>query len=144
VVASPEQNKAIAQRFFREVTADPEAVMEELLASDYIGHFPSTPPLDREGTKRVGTSLINAFGYQTTIEDQIAEGDRVATRWTLHGIHRAEFRGIAPTGTHVEVPGITIFRMADGKIAEHWISADFLGLVQQLGGIPGSESASGH
>jgi steroid delta-isomerase-like uncharacterized protein len=71
-----------------------------------------------------------------TVEDQLAEGDLVASRWTVRGTHRGELMGIAPTGKEIGLTGITIQRFANGKIAEEWWNWDTLGLMQQLGAIP--------
>jgi len=71
-----------------------------------------------------------------TVEDQVAEGDKVATRWTATGTHRGELMGIAPTGKRVTVTGIAITRVTNGKIVETWNNFDALGQLQQLGVIP--------
>jgi steroid delta-isomerase-like uncharacterized protein len=71
--------------------------------------------------------------FYSTIDDQIAEGDGVATRWTMHGTHEGEFRGIAPTGKQITVTAIGIFRFSDGKVVESWDNFDQLGMMRQLG-----------
>jgi steroid delta-isomerase-like uncharacterized protein len=71
-----------------------------------------------------------------TIEDMVAEGDKVATRMTSRGTHTGDFRGIAPTGKQFTVTGMDLFRIADGKIAEQWTNLDTLGVLQQLGVLP--------
>ena len=73
------------------------------------------------------------------IEDQIAEGDRVATRWVASGTHEGDLMGINPTGNRVTVAGMTIDRIADGQIAETWDNYDALGMMQQVGAIPSPE-----
>jgi predicted ester cyclase len=73
---------------------------------------------------------------QFTVEDEIAEGDKVTTRYTARGTHRGELMGMAPTGKHVTVTGIFISRVEEGKLAEMWLNWDALGLMQQLGVIP--------
>ena len=73
---------------------------------------------------------------QYTVEDQIAEGDKVVTRYTASGTHRGELMGIAPTGSRVEITGISITRVEDGKIEEIWETHDALGMMRQLGVIP--------
>ncbi len=75
-------------------------------------------------------------GYDIEVHDILADGDRVAVRGTFRGVHRGEFQGIAPTGRVVSVPLMLIYRIADGRIAEHWMSADSLSLLQQLGAAP--------
>ncbi len=73
---------------------------------------------------------------QITIEDQLAEGDMVATRWTARGTHQGELMGVPPSGNRVEVAGITISRIEGGKIEEDWDNYDALGMMQQIGAIP--------
>jgi steroid delta-isomerase-like uncharacterized protein len=80
--------------------------------------------------------LRQAFpDLQITVEDQIAEGDKVATRWRGRGTHQGDFLGIPSTGRPMEIAGITIFRLADGKIVESWGNPDNLGMLVQLGVI---------
>lgn len=71
--------------------------------------------------------------YAMETEDIIAEGDRVGVRFTIRGVHKGDFMGIPSTGRQIEVPGIIIYRIADGKIAEHWIQTDSMAMMQQLG-----------
>jgi predicted ester cyclase len=78
----------------------------------------------------------HAFGVRVTIEQQLAEGDCVATRYTLRGNHRAEFMGIPPTGNEVTVAGICISRLRDGMIVEEWEVSDTLGALRQIGALP--------
>ena len=78
---------------------------------------------------------------QTTIEDLIAEGDKVVKRYTIRGTHRGEFQGIPPTGKEVAFSSIEIDRMVDGKVSEHWFEMDLLGLMGQLGAIPDPEQS---
>ena len=78
--------------------------------------------------------------YELIAEDVIAEGDNVVVRGTFRGTHRGEFAGIAATNQEVEVPLIIIYRIEDGKIAEHWLQADVMGLMQQLGALPAPEA----
>ncbi len=75
-------------------------------------------------------------GYQIEVHDILADGDKVALRGTFRGVHRGEFQGMAPTGRTVAVPLMLIYRIAGGRIAEHWMNADVLGLLQQLGAAP--------
>jgi predicted ester cyclase len=70
------------------------------------------------------------------VEAQIAEGDMVATRWTACGTHDGDFQGVPPTGREVTLRGMTIFRIADGKLVEGWTNPDLLGVMQQIGAIP--------
>jgi predicted ester cyclase len=77
------------------------------------------------------------------VEDQIAEGDEVVTRWTGRGTHQGELFGVAPSGNQVELSGITISRFEGGKIAEDWTNSDTLSMMQQIGAVPSPEGAQG-
>jgi steroid delta-isomerase-like uncharacterized protein len=93
--------------------------------------------------KQLVTMYLAAFpDLHLTIEDQIAEGDKVVIRWTAHGTHKGNFMGIPPTGKEAVVTGITIDRFANGKTVEAWNNSDDLGLLQQLGVVPAPGQAS--
>ncbi len=133
-----EQNKKIARQVFEEIQSQGKTnLVDQIVANDYIGH---TPPKDfhgPEGAKQFEAMLRSGFpDLSVTVEDQLAEGDRVATRWTFRGTHHGEFQGIPPTGKQVTMKGITIFRIANGKLIEGWNRPDMLGMLQQLGALP--------
>lgn len=135
-----EQNKMLARRAVEEVWNRGDfAVVDELVASDIVVHA-STPAGEihgAEGIKQFYAALRKAFpDIHFTIEDQIAEGDRVVTRWTARATHTGEFQGIPPTGKQGRLTGIDIDRFANGKVVECWPNADELGLLQQLGVLP--------
>ena len=132
-----EENKAIARRFLDELWNQSNfGFVDQLLASDYDGHS-STVIRGPEGTMAFVPRLRNAFpDFQFSILGQIAEGDEVATRWTIRGTHTGEFQGVPPSGKPIEMTGITIFRIANGKLIEGWTNEDLLGLLQQLGAVP--------
>lgn len=112
---------------------------DELVAANAIGHDPALPQAAAgpEGVKEAARGYRAAFpDLRMTADDVLAQGDRVAVRWTARGTHRGELFGIAPTGKEATVTGITIDRWADGKIAESWTNWDTLGLLQQLGAVP--------
>jgi steroid delta-isomerase-like uncharacterized protein len=135
-----ETNKRVERRLMEEVWNQGHfAVVDELVAADYIGH--SSVPADethgREGYRDFYVALRQAFpDLHVTIDDQIAEGDRVVTRWTARGTHNGEFRGIPPTGNAAAITGITIDRVVDGKVVECWTNADDLGMMRVLGVVP--------
>jgi steroid delta-isomerase-like uncharacterized protein len=134
-----EQNKAIVRRLYEEIWDKGNlAVLDELHAVDAVDHNrpPGLPP-GREGVKQFFRMYLAAFpDVRMVIEDQVAEGDRVVTRWTATGTHKGELMGIPPTGKQVRVSGIDINRLEGGKIIESWGSSDQLGMMQQLGVIP--------
>jgi len=134
------ENKALARRLVEEAfNAGRLDVTDELVASDFVGHDPSLPEEVRgpAGVKEVIAGYRAAFpDIHVTIEDQIADGDRVVTRWRATGTHKGELMGMPATGKQATVTGITIDLIADGRIAESWDNWDTLGLMQQLGAIP--------
>ena len=108
-----------------------------------LPNVPGVPmPLDGAGWKTFIAAFLAGFpDFQLALEDVLAEGDRVGVRWTFRGTHQGEFMGIAPTGKRVSMSAIEINRVAGGKVAEHWVVLDQLGLLQQLGAIPGPGGA---
>jgi steroid delta-isomerase-like uncharacterized protein len=133
-----EQNKTLVRRVIEEVYNQGNlSVVDELAASDLLIHMTSQEIRGREGAKQYVVALRAGFpDLHMTIEDQIAEGDRVVTRWTARGTHTGQFQGIPPTGKEVRVAGTDIDRIADGKTVECWGHVDELGMLQQLGAIP--------
>ncbi len=136
---SVEQNKDLARRWLEGVWGKGNAALvDELAGTDFVWHW--APPglaSDREGYKQFLRMDFEAFAdVSCTIEDVVAEGDKVAGRWTWRGTHKGEFMGVAPTGTRVTLTGIGINRIVDGKIVEEWCEMDMLGLMQQLGAVP--------
>ncbi len=134
-----QEDKAQTRRFVEEVWGKGSlAVVEELLATSFVLHAPPpgvTP--DREGYKQWVSMTSAAYpDGHVTVEDMIAEGDKVVTRWSWRGTHKGEMWGIAPTGRQVTVRGISIDRLVGGKIVEEWIEMDNLGMMQQLGVVP--------
>ena len=141
---STEENKVNERRLVEEGwNQGNTAVFDELFAADYLGHDPSGPLHGPEGFKQFYATYRTAFpDTHLTIEDQIADQDTVASRWTATGTHQGPLMGIPPSGKRVRVTGITISRYASGKIAEEWFSYDTLGMLQQLGAIPTPGQAS--
>ena len=136
---SAEDNKTLVHRFFEEVFNKKNlAAIDEFIAPNQVDHtLPSSLPGTREGTKRAIGMYLAAFpDLHLTVEDMVAEGDRVITRFTSRGTQKRAFVGIPPTGKQVTVSTIVIVRIADGKIVEQWGLDDQLGMLQQLGVIP--------
>lgn len=134
-----EENKAVARRFLYELWNHSNfAVVDELLARDYDGHS-STVIRGPDGAVVFIPRLRTAFpDFQFTVLDQIAEGDKVATRWKIVGTHEGQFQGMPPSGKRVEMTGITIFRFANGKLIDGWTNEDVLGMLQQIRAVPTS------
>jgi steroid delta-isomerase-like uncharacterized protein len=141
-----EQNKAIERRLLDEVYNQGKLeVIDELVASDFVGHGTAMEGGDqgRDAYKGFVIMMRTAFpDLQMMIEDQVAEGDKVVTRFRARGTHTGTFQGIPPTGKTGELSGTIIDRIADGKIIECWGNSDDLGLLQQLGIVPSVELAT--
>ena len=133
-----EDNKVLHRRFLEEVMNHRNvALVDELCAPDIVLHNASTTIQGREPYKQYLSMLLaGGSDLHITIEDQIAEGDKVVTRYTTRGTHQGSFIGIPPTGKHITVTGMVITRFAKGKEVEEWANADWLGLLQQIGVIP--------
>ncbi len=142
-----EENKILACRFLQEVFSEGDLEEAgELFAEGFVLHDPAIPEEVRgpEGVKGyVGMYRAAYPDTNFTLEDQIAEGDRVVTRWTGRGTHQGELMGVAPTGSRVEVPGILFDRVSEGKIEESWVVYDALGMMRQIGAIPAPEQSEG-
>jgi len=133
-----EQNKLIARRHAEEVLSQGNlGLVDEIFASDFVGHAPSGETHGPEAMKQFVSALRRAFpDLRVTVEDQIAEGDKVTIRWTSRGTHTGEFQGMPPTGRQMTMTAMTLARIANGKIVEAWTETDTLGMLQQLGAIP--------
>ena len=141
---SIEENKAVVRRFFEELlSTDNFAVADEILSPGFRFYFAGSPePLDLEHYKEFLRARRTAFpDRRFVVEDMIAEGDKVSARFTMHGTHKGELRGIAPTGTEVTMTGIDMIRLADGKMVEDQVEVDQLGMMQQLGVIVSPQQA---
>ena len=131
------ENKALARRSFEAFNQRDLSAADEIYAPSYMLHSPIAPPdlpIGSEGVRQQHAGYLAAFpDEQITVEDLIAEGDRVAVRVTVRGTHRGIFMGVAPTGRPVALEAITIYRVDAEKIVEDWTIADIPGLQQQLG-----------
>jgi steroid delta-isomerase-like uncharacterized protein len=134
---SSEQNKELVRRSF----APLETILqthEEIYGPDWVGHFPGMPPIDAAGHRAYSEVMLTAFpDLERAILDLVAEGDKVVARWTATGTNTGPFQGMPPSGNRATSSGITVFRVTDGRIVEEWSESDMLGLLQQIGAIPG-------
>ena len=137
---SAEQNKALVRRLMEEVFNRGDiSLVDELFAPDFVEHeeLPPGIPPGREAVKQLPTIFRSAFpDFKATIDDIIAEGDKVAIRMTWSGTHKGEFMGIPPTGQSVSFGVFDIIRIAGGRVVEHWGQMDNMDMMQQLGVIP--------
>lgn len=134
-------NKLILRRFFEELFNQGNlAAADEIVSETYVNHnaVPGETP-GRDGLVQFVAYIRSAVrDLNFTIEDQVAEGGKVTTRWSATGIHQGEFAGIPATGKSVTITGINIHRVADGQIQEGWLNWDALGFLQQVGVAPAS------
>ena len=137
---STEQNKAMARQMIEDVfNRGDMSRFDEYLAPDFVEReeLPPGLPGGREGVQQLIAILHSAFpDFRATIDDLVAEGDRVVVRHTWTGTHRGEFMGVPPTGKSVSFGVIDILRIAGGKVVEHWGLMDSMSLMQQLGASP--------
>ena len=132
-----EANKALARRVIEELFTKHNVELIDEFFPDCVYRASAVGELSGEAYKQFLTQVLAAFpDGRWTVEDQVAEGDKVVTRWSFTGIHRRNLMGIAPTGKQVTTSGVMIDRIVGGKIAEEWEEYDALGMMQQLGAIP--------
>jgi len=140
--ASPvDRNKALVRRFFEEVwNRGDDAAIDAFLAADTVGNDPDFGT-GREAFRAQCRRWRTGFpDIHFAVEDVVAEGDKVVSRWTLTGTHEGEFRGIAPTGRRVTVAGMSFDLLRDGQIVSGFDSWDALGLHRQLGTMPAPDA----
>ena len=136
---STEDNKALAQRWLEEVWNKGDlSLIDELIAPNYVLHDPTRPGLrGRAGIEESIAMFRRAFpDLHFTIEDQVAESEKIVTRYTVQGTHLGPPMGIPATGKQGTITGIDIYRITDGQIEEAWSNWDTLGLLQRIGVIP--------
>ena len=138
-----EDNKAAARRLFDGLNQNDVAIVDELCTSDFVLHDPAGPGGWRgdginnsQEYKEYLSGFLASLPGQFTIDDMIAEGDKVMTRWTYHSTHQGEWRGVSPTSKEVTFTATSTSRFAHGKIAETWQNVDNLGVLKQLGLYP--------
>jgi len=133
------ENKTIATRLLEEIWNQRKLdLIDDIDAAGYVLHMAGSPDIvGPAGHKALIAAFIKAFpDHRFVIEDHIAEGDKVVTRWTASGTHKNELMGIPATNAKMTVTGVSIFRIAGGKIEEEWSNWDVLGMWQQLGVSP--------
>jgi steroid delta-isomerase-like uncharacterized protein len=138
-----EENKALFRRVIEEGYNKHNLALLDELYADCVWYRPETGELKGEALKQYVASLLAAVpDIRITIQDQVAEGDKVVTRYSCIGTHKGEFMGLAPTGKQVTVSGMNISRIVEGKIVEAREEWDSLGFLQQLGALPQATEAS--
>jgi len=138
-MSTPQQNKALVHRFYSEIDKGNIAILDELVAENYLDHnpppFPGLAP-GRQGLKQAFKVFLEATPGHHVIEDQIAEGDKVVTRMTSYGKHEGDLPGAPRTGHDLKMTSITIHRIANGQLVEKWSDKDVLSFLTQIGVIP--------
>jgi len=140
---SIEQNKALVRQLIEEILNRGNiSLVDELFAPDFVEReeLPPGMPRDREGFAMLIPMMFNAFpDFKATIEDMIAEGDKVVLRMTWRGTQKGEWMGMPPSGKSMSIGVIDIFRIVGGKFVEHWGLTDSMAMMQQLGAMPAAE-----
>jgi steroid delta-isomerase-like uncharacterized protein len=145
-VAMSRVNKELSRRFTELFSTGDEALADQILSPDVVFHGTAGDGELRgiDAMKRFVAGYRRAFpDAQSTVEDQIAGDDKVVTRWRARGTHRGQLGPIAATDRQFELDGVTIERIADGRIVEVWVARDELGLLGQLGVLPQPEPVGG-
>jgi len=135
-VSPTDANKALVRRAigYNHGAADEGA---QIFATDFVAYMPGRPPMDRPTFEHFVSGVTNGMpGYTYELHDQIAQRDLVANRITWRGVHSGTIAGIPATGRSIELRGINMFRVNDGRVVEQWAELDMLGLLQQIGAIP--------
>jgi steroid delta-isomerase-like uncharacterized protein len=132
-----DRNKALMRRVVEELWNQKNpAVIDQLYAENYVGHTPDGVLQGRAGARQHYNTYVTAFpDCQITIDDMVAEGDKVVVRWTATGTHRGELAGITATGKRISVPGSLVVRFAGGEVIEDHSLWDTLKLAQQIGAV---------
>ena len=147
---SGEANKALSRRLVEEAWNQGKIeVLDEILADDFVHRDPTAPERrNRDDYKQwIADSRVAFPDLQLTVDDELVDGEQIATRWTVRGTHQGNLvqptGTLPPTGRQLEITGITIARFASGKLVEDWQEGDTLGLMMQLGVLPAPAQAGG-
>ncbi len=136
---STEENKALVRRLYQEIFNEKRlSAIDDYFAPDVIDEtLPPGSPGGIEGVRMTMTAFLMAFpDLQLTIEEMVAEGNKVVTRWTFRATHAGDSLGMPATGKHVTLPGVSIVRLEGGKSVENWVTFDQLNMLQQPGLAP--------
>ena len=139
-----EENKAIVLKYWDAANSHDMDTIRATLTEGYIHHDPNLPVVDADRETHlqiiVGGMMVAFPDLTVSIAEMVAEGDMVSVRWSFTGTHTGEMPGdppMPPTGKKVNVTAMAMHRIADGKVAETWVNFDIMGMLQQLGAIPG-------
>jgi steroid delta-isomerase-like uncharacterized protein len=131
------ENKSVIRRWIDAFNRRDLEAGAQLMDASYVRHLPGLDSRGPEGFKQVATAFLTGFpDSKLTIEDLIAEDDRVVVRLTVRGTHLGDFAGISPTNRQIALPIIMVNQISHGKMTETWEVVDQLGLYQALGSFP--------
>ena len=134
-----ETNKIVMHRFLEFINSASESLAQELISPDAIFHVPGSPEPMRGPAGYLAIIGMMRGGFpdiQWTLEEMVAEGDKVAARFTMRGTHRGTFFGVPPTGKTIAVQAMNIYRLSGSQVVEEHGQPDMLGLLQQIGAVP--------
>jgi len=135
-VTPTETNKALVRRAIGYNHGAAEDA-NKIFSPDFVAYMPGQPPMDRPAFEHyVGSVTAGMPGYTYEIHDQIAQGDLVVNRLTWRGVHTGDLAGVPATGRSIELRGINMFKVKDGRVVAQWAELDIFGLLQQIGAIP--------
>jgi len=139
-----EEIKALVRRWYDTHQPGRVAEAEAMCSEDFRGHMAGMPePIDRNQFKQMAAMFFTAFSeIEQTVDDQLAEGDKVASRGNWRARHTGEFQGILATDRLVTMRWMGVDRIADSKIAEHWAYLDMLSVLRQIGPMAGAEASA--
>lgn len=135
MTTTEEENKQLVRDLVEAMDERDLDRLDELLADDFVSHNPAAEDIDGPAEYKDFVAMFDA-GFpdaRHVHEDILSEGDKVVQRNRLTGTHEGEFMGIGPTGNEIDVPGIVVYRIEDGQIAEQWVQSDMMGMMDQLG-----------
>ena len=134
-----ETNKLVMNRFLEFINTASEKLAQELISPSAVFHVPGRPDPMRGPAGYLAIIGMMRGGFpdiQWTLEEMVAEGDKVAARFTMRGTHRRSFFGVPPTGKRISVQAMNIYRLSGGQFVEEHGQPDMLGLLQQIGAVP--------
>jgi len=141
---STEENKALVRRWFTALDEHNPGAVDEFLATDYVDHSPAIADLlpGRAGVEQANELLYAAFSNVTHyIDEQVAEGDKVMTRVVVQGTFTGRFLDLPPTGALVQIGGVAVHRIVNGKLSEHWAHVDMADFMREIGAESAAVSA---
>jgi predicted ester cyclase len=137
-----EDNKRVVRRYFEELDRQ-RTTPVDVCSAGFTFHVAGFPPMDLEATKQFSAVFFDGLpDLKHSLDELIAEGDKVAFRCRYEGTHTAEFMGVPASGRRVSAVGVGVIRVADGKVAEFWVSPDRMTIMQQIGALPAQEEAN--